>query len=346
MSHYYVPYINFGLLMRRYICDMKMQKAIFFGAMRMKATLPVVIIMVSSSYMYAQDPVLPPSNLGLVNIYDGVAGKPGFVYQGYGQLYETNRIYNTKGDNTGSSLKANSLLSLHQLIYLTPVKILGGNLGFTVLVPIVKITATNTSGPAPSVNPGVLGDIVQGTAIQWNDKKLIGKSFWHRLEVDVTIPVGSYDSNYAINVSSHLWAFGVYHVFTLFLNKNVTVSARNQFNYNFHIIDKLDKPGAYYNGNYSIDASVSKNLKVEVAAYYLAQIIEDSYEGDHNYYQDAYQLSTTKQRVLGFGPGLAYFLPGGILFEGKVFFEAAAKNTTQGTRPTLRIAIPFPGKEK
>ncbi len=60
--------------------------------------------------MYSQDPVLPPSNLGLINIYDGVAGKPGFVYQGYAQLYGTNRIYNAKGDNTGSSLKVNSLL--------------------------------------------------------------------------------------------------------------------------------------------------------------------------------------------------------------------------------------------
>ncbi|GGB20305.1 hypothetical protein GCM10011511_50060 [Puia dinghuensis] len=282
----------------------------------------------------------------MANIYDGVAGKPGFVYQGYAQLYQTNRIYNANGDNTGSLLKVNSLLSLHQLIYLTPVKVLGGNLGFTVLVPIVRITATNTAGPAPSVNPDAVGDIVQGTAIQWSDRKLFGKVFWHRLEADVNIPTGSYNSNYAINASSHLWAIGVYHAFTLFLNKNVTLSARNQFNYNFRIIDKPDKPGACYNGNYSIDVSLLKDFKLEVAAYYLTQITEDSYDGDHNYYQNRYQLSTTKERVLGFGPGLAYFLPGGILIEGKVFFEAAAKNTSQGTRPTLRIAIPFPGKEK
>src|SRR5258708_22674925 len=332
MSHYYVPYINFGPSTCRYICDMKILKTIFFC--------------VISSYLYAQAPALPPANLGLANIYDGVAGKPGFVYQGYGQIYQTNRIYNAEGDNTGSSLKVNSLLSLHQLIYLTPVKVWGGNLGFTVLLPIVKSTATNISGSAPSVNPGVLGDLVQGTAIQWNDRKLFGKSFWHRVEADVVIPVGSYNSNYAINASSHLWALGAYHAFTLFLNKNVTVSARNQFNYNFHIIDKPDKPGAYYNGNYSIDVALSKDLKLEAAAYFLTQIVEDSYDGNHNYYQSRYQLSTTKQRVSGFGPGLAYFLPNGILFEGKVFFEAAAKNTTQGTRPTLRIVIPFPEKNK
>ena len=91
----------------------------------------MVIVLVTRSCIYAQDPTLPPTNLGLANIYDGVAGKPGFVYQGYAQLYQTNRIYDADGDNTGSFLKLNSLLSLHQLICLTPAKVLGGNLGFT-----------------------------------------------------------------------------------------------------------------------------------------------------------------------------------------------------------------------
>src|SRR5580692_1790508 len=95
--------------------------------------LKTILFSAISSYAYAQAPALPPANLGLANEYDGVAGKPGFLYQGYAQLYQTNKIYNANGDNTGSSLKVNSLLSLHQLIYLTPVKVLGGNLGFTVL---------------------------------------------------------------------------------------------------------------------------------------------------------------------------------------------------------------------
>jgi len=327
-----VALINFGPSADSYICGMRVLQTILFSAI--------------SLFVYAQAPALPPTNLGLANVYDGVAGKPGFLYQVYTQLYQTNRIYNANGDNTGSSLKINSLLSLHQLIYLAPVKVAGGNLGFTVLVPIVKITATNIAGAAPPVNPDVLGDLVQGTAIQWNDRKLFGKSFWHRVEVDVNIPVGSYDPSYAINASSHLWAFSAYHAFTVFLTKSVSFSSRNQLNYEFHIIGKPDKPGAFYNGNYSIDCSLLKNLKLEAAAYYLTQIVEDSYAGNHDYYQMRYQLATTKERVLGFGPGLAYFLPGGILFEGKVFFEAAAKNTTQGTRPTLRIAIPFPPKEK
>jgi hypothetical protein len=312
----------------------------------MKGLLLFTVILGSNLHLAAQVPALPPTNLGLANVYDGVAGPPGFVYQGYAQLYETNHIYNADGSNSGSLLKVNSLLSLHQLIYLTPVTVFGGNLGFTVIVPIVKISSTNLSGPAPPANPGAIGDIVQGTAVQWNDKKLWGKAFWHRVEFDVNIPSGSYNSSYAINASSHLWAIGAYHAFTLFLSKTVTVSSRNQFNYYFHFIGQPDKPGLSYNGNYSIDFSLTKSLKIQADAYYLTQLIEDSYNGDHRYYQTTYGVATTKVRVLGLGPGFAYFLPGGVLIEGKMFFEAVARNTTQGSRPTLRIAIPFPGKQK
>lgn len=300
-----------------------------------------ILFITTGKFAYAQDPVLPPTNLGIANMYDGIAGKPGFVYVNYMQAYETHQLNNAVGKDSGSDLKINSLLSMHQFIYLTPVKLLGGNLGFTVLIPVVKITATSKSGEAPSFNPSMLGDIVQGTAIQWSDKKLFGKPFSHRAELDVSFPVGSYSKEYAINPSAHLFTIGAYHAFTLTINEKLSISARNQLNYNTHLIGKQDKPGAFYNGNYSVEFALIKNLHIEAAAYYLGQLNQDSYDGNHNYYTNQYGMDTTKQRVLGFGPGLVYLGRAGLLIEGKVFFETLAKNTTQGIRPTLRIAIPL-----
>jgi hypothetical protein len=238
----------------------------------------MVLILLTGFSMFAkaQDPGLPPTNLGLANVYDGVAGKPGFVYQGYTQYFQTRKLNDGMGNNSHSDLKVNSLLQMNQLIYLTPIKLLGGNLGLTVLVPIVQITTSNLAGTAPTVNPGVLGDIVQGTAIQWSDKKLFGRPFFHRVEFDLNIPVGAYNQQYNINGSSHLWALGIYHAFTLLLNKSFSISSRNQFNYDSHIIGQKDKPGAYYNGNYSIDYSILPSLKVEAASYFLAQFTQDS----------------------------------------------------------------------
>ncbi|WP_342083583.1 SphA family protein [Dyadobacter sp. OTU695] len=271
---------------------------VFFAAV-------LIGLFVNIGYGSAQDPVLPPTNLGLANIYDGFAGKPDWVYQGYVQAFDTKHFADGSANRAPSTLKINSVVSLNQLIYLTPVKIVGGNLGFTVIVPVVQINASNLNGPAPTVNPGFLGDIVQGTAVQWSDKKLFGKAFFHRIEIDLTLPTGSYDSRYKINASSHRYAFGAYHAFTIFLNKEISLSARNQFNYNAHMIGQQAKAGAYYNGNYSIDYSLFKSFKIEAAAYFLDQLNQNSYAGNHYYYADQFDIASTKERVLGVGPGLA-----------------------------------------
>lgn len=315
---------------------MKANKAGFI-----RLTLPVVLIIAVTATVYAQDPVLPATNLGLANIFDGKAGKPGVVYQGFVQAFQTHALYDQKGNRTTSDLKVNSVLLMNQFLTVTPVKVLNGNLCFTILVPIVQVNTSNVNGPAPAASPSALGDPIFGAAIQWSDRKLFQKPFSHRLEFDVSTAWGNYDSRYAINPSAHLWTYITYYAFTITLNKQLSVSSRNELNYNSHIIDAKDKPGAFYNGNYSVEYSILPAIKLEAVAYYLQQINQDSYGGDHHYYQDHFGISNTKEKVLGLGPGLAYFTPHGVFFETKVFFETDAKNRFAGTRTSLRVTIPL-----
>jgi hypothetical protein len=348
---HFLIYVIYKLQGHWYVVFMKMKsnKVTFnnafncsqFLAVFKRMSLLLVLVTAVTVDVRAQDPVLPPTNLGLANVYDGVAGKPGFIFQSYSQVFQTRAFYDQAGRKSTSDLKVNSLLQLNQLVYLSPVKVLGGNLGFTVLVPIVQINSSSASGPAPTTNPAVLGDPLLGTAIQWSDRKLLGKPFSHRLEFDVNVPIGNFDSRYIINPSAHLWNYEMYYALTIMLNKRISVSSRNQLNYNSHFIGAEDKAGAFYNGNYSIDYSVLPAFKVEAVAYYLKQLNQDSYGGDNHYYQDQFGIYDTKERVFGYGPGIAYFSPRGILFEGKMFFETAAQNRSAGTRPTLRIAVPL-----
>jgi len=293
------------------------------------------------SRVSAQDPVLPPTNLGMVNVYDGIAGKPGFAYQPYVQVLQTHGIYDAKGNKVATDLKINSVVTLQQFLYLSKVRVLNGNLAFMVLMPVAQINASNGGAAAPSVNPKVWGDITTGTAIQWSDKKLFNKPFSHRAEFDITFPSGSYNEKYAINPSAHLYTFGLYHAFTLMLDRKFSISSRNQFNYNTHIIGTEHHPGAFYNGNYSADYSILPSLKIQVAAYYLGQLNDDKYDGSSDYYKTEYGITNTKERVLGYGPGLAYFFPGGGLMEVKSFFETKAQNRPSGFRPTVRVIVPL-----
>ena len=304
-------------------------------------SLSLIFVLLSFVGSAAQDPVLPATNLGLVNSFDGMVGKPGFVYQGYGQVFQTRKVVGDEGQSVSAGLKVNSLLQMNQFIYLTPAKFLGGNLAFTVLIPIVQISAANESGPAPLVNPGVLGDIVQGTAIQWSDRKLFNRPFSHRAELSFNLPVGSHHMRYNINPSAHAYGIGAYHAFTLMLSKKVSFSARNQFNYNTRILGQKQKAGAYYNGNYTIDLAVKPNLRILAAGYLLNQLNQDSFDGDSRYYQNQMGIANTRERVIGYGAGLTYFTKGGTFFEIKTFFETAAINRVVGYRPTMRVVVPI-----
>lgn len=306
-----------------------------------KKGILLFVMLICSFGVSAQDPVLPASNLGMSNVFDGFAGKPGFVYQGYAQLFQTQKITGDRGEDLNSDLKINSLLQMNQFIYLTSVKVLGANLSFTVLIPVVQLHASNPSGPSPSVNPGVLGDITQGTALQWSERKLFGKPFSHRVELALTLPVGSYDQKYNINASAHAYTFSAYHAFTLMLSDKFSISSRNQLNYNTRIMGQLAKAGAFYNGNYTIDYAVVPGLRAAAVGYFLAQLNQDSYDGSSSYYQQQMGIADTREKVFGYGAGLAYFAKSGALFELKAFFETAAKNRAEGYRPTLRVLIPL-----
>lgn len=294
------------------------------------------ILLLPSCLTFAQDPVLPSTNLGLTNIMDGYVPGPGWYFMNYTQVYESRRLKDGSGEKVSTDLEVGSLLNLTQLVYLSKIKVAGGNLGFITLVPIVKISATSSSD-VPNVNPNVLGDVVFATAIQWLDKKFLNKPISHRAEVGVTIPVGSFDSEYAINASANLYTISAYHSFSYLLSKNWSTSMRNTLNYNTKIRNTEIRPGSFYTCNYSIGRTLFKSLRLELVGYYLLQLEEDSYANDHRFYKNTYGIQNTKEQVLGIGPGIAYITPTRFFLEAKVFFETNAENRFEGYRPTLRV---------
>lgn len=291
--------------------------------------------------VFAQHPVLPATNLGLTNMLDGAAPAPGFYYQNYTQIYKANGFYRSNGKKSSGDLKVNYLLSLHQFIYLSRIPVLHGNLEFSVMLPLVKLSASGTAEKLPCVNPGVLGDITMGGGIQWSDKKLFNKGFWSRAEIDLTVPSGSAKKEFNINPSAQLYTLSAYYAFTMFLNKKISVSSRNIINYNFNKSGANDRPGAFYNVNYAAEYTLVKTLRAEVAGYYLKQLRQDSFKGNSHYYQENMGVADTREQIFALGPGLSYQTSSGVFLEAKVFFETDAKNRFEGVKPTFRIGIPL-----
>ena len=115
-----------------------------------------------------------------------------------------------------------------------------------VLLPVVAISGSGTvgsPGPPVSTNPAVLGDLVVGPFLQWFDTKLLGRPFFQRVELDVTLPTGQYDKKYLINPGSNLWTIEPYYAFTWFLTPEFSTSWRIHYTYNTKNDDPFAAPG-------------------------------------------------------------------------------------------------------
>jgi hypothetical protein len=289
---------------------------------------------------FAQDPKLPSTNLGLSNLQDGAPPGTGWFLQQYIQNYRTRDNRGPGGEKLNGS-KVNSLLSVSQLVWISKIKAFDGNFGFTVLLPVVRLSASNASGNVPPVNPGAMGDIITGPFIQWFNKRLFNSKFSHRAELDIVIPAGAYNQTYAINPGSNLFAIAPHYTFTIFPAEKFSVSMRHMLTYNFEQIESRVKPGIFYNFNYSLEYAITPALKAEIAGYFLTQLKQDSNNGNHRYYQLVDHIADTREKVFAFGPGIGYVSPSGLSLELKNMWEERARNRPQGIRTTLVLAYKF-----
>jgi hypothetical protein len=103
------------------------------GKYRRLITAAITATAAGSALAYGE----PQVNLGLTSFLDGAppAG-PGFYYEQYFEYYNADRL----NDNNGNKLplpdqKFDVAVSVSQLLYMSPTRLLGGNLGFDLLVP-------------------------------------------------------------------------------------------------------------------------------------------------------------------------------------------------------------------
>lgn len=111
-------------------------------------------------------------NIGGTSFMDGFGRTdPGFVYQQYFQIEHYGAINDESGHKVPmfQGTDINVVISLNQLIYVSPYHLLGGALGLDALLPIVDLNAAfaPTSPAKLTADRGlVLGDLTWGPFLQ------------------------------------------------------------------------------------------------------------------------------------------------------------------------------------
>ncbi|MGQ0644510.1 MAG: SphA family protein [Elusimicrobiota bacterium] len=274
----------------------------------------------------------PPVNLSATTFLDGGA-PPGIYYLNYVLFVEGRKAKDSEGNVIPGGAEANVLVQLNQLYLLSPYKLLGGNVGLDIVVPVVAPTVKGGIGPVPlTANTAGMGDWVIAPALQWDGKSLFGGPLFQRVEFLVTLPTGKYDKNKLVNPGSNLLTLEPYYSFVWLFHPKWETSWRLFYAFHGENDDTKTRPGRLFHANWAVSRQVSPRLRLGAAGYGLQQTTEDEVNG--------VDAMNSKERAFAAGPGL-FYTSQGLMLALSHPVEFGVRNRFQGRRTTLQFIHRF-----
>jgi hypothetical protein len=290
-------------------------------------------------------------NLGVSSFFDGLDRQtPGFNSLTIAQYQDINKFYTN--DGSSNPVFKNGRLQVYglyqEITYLSPIRVLGGNLGFNAFLPITFLHAKDDPGSiVPLTASSGVGDLTFGPYIQFSPLTLGGHPvFFSRLEFDTIAPIGKYDPQKLVNPSSGFWSLNPYYAFTFFPSENAEISMRLHYLYNFANnnpgVNNSDgfpglvsqfKAGQAVWVNFAASYKVLPHLNVGINGFWFRQITDDTVNGQTQ--------SNNRTTNLSIGPGAVWTAsPGDFVFLN-VYLPVAERNTAAGVRASVRYVHEF-----
>ncbi|KII27540.1 signal peptide protein [Pseudomonas fluorescens] len=264
--------------------------------------------------------------MGAENYMAGAMPPPGV----YGQLFVTHYEADTFRGNHGQKLPVNFDIRVDcvapRLIWVTDQQILGGNLAFHIIVPLVDLTVS-LNGQSQS-NSG-LGDIIFAPALGYHFSEKLHVTF----AVDTIAPTGKYDRNDLANTGRNYWVFEPVIALSYVdpQGLNVDVKTMYDFNRKNDATDYLS--GQELHMDYAVGWGLGNGWVIGVGGYALWQTTDDRHNGQ--------TLEDNKGRSLAIGPSIKYTSNKGWFLTAKWQDETQVRNRPDGNAYWLKLSIPF-----
>lgn len=259
-------------------------------------------------------------------------------------MYFDNELYGYSGNVGGNiqlpfggqiiaDVEATLVFEAPTFIYMTPLEILGGRLGFAGLVPLGYADIEAAVGPL-SVQDDVftVGDPVPGVLLGWD----AGNFHWS-LGTTVNVPIGDYQEGEIANISLNRWAVDVTGAITWFdpaLGWDLSAAVGLTFNGENDATD-------YDSGNeLHLEAAITKHFtrafSLGLAGYYNHQISDDSGAGA--------TLGAFRGEVVAIGGIGSYTFEVGqtpVTATLRYYHELEAENRLEGDAMYISLALPL-----
>jgi hypothetical protein len=299
----------------------RLEKIIFRRHVQISCTIILCVCLSGLSHAQVN---LPPNDLGLTSINDGVAG-PAILYEVFLGSQNSTKLTNSDGNEVPGDNSLNNILFINHLAIVSKKPMLKGFPVTEILVPLVNV---DIDFPGAGLNESEfgLGDIIIGAGIQWPNKKLFGKTFFHRFLLNAILPVGTYDDEKPVNVGNNVWSIMPYYAFTLYWDESNKWETSMRFRYMWNSKNNDPfvalgvgdtQPGQAFYLNYAASYNLGKEFRIGMAGYFLQQLSDHEIQGN----------SIPDSKEMAFSVGPAFFKQHKtFMFRLTAAFDVASEN--------------------
>lgn len=242
-----------------------------------------------------------------------------------------------------ANINASSWLNLPTTMWVTPAKILGGDLAFSVTVPTYGVPRVNANLQVNSPQLGPVGANVTNAEFNLSDFLVTSFVGWHsgnfhwQFGITGVIPSGSFVPGQLSNASLNRPAVDLYGAVT-WLDPAIGWDLSAAMGFTFNRINKATdyKTGDEFHLEWAASKYLTKEFTVGLVGYYYQQLTGDSGSGA--------RLGPFMGRVVALGGTISYTFDVGklpISTRIKVYREFDVENRLQGTAGFFTVSLPL-----
>ena len=264
---------------------------------------------------------------GVENFSVGAVPPPGVYALVYGEVFSADKLKDNSGNQVpvpGFSVKADVIAP--RFIWSTAYPVLGGNLAFHTILPLVNL---KVSAAGASQSKTGLGDITIGPAIAWHHSPHLHSA----LGLDFVAPSGGYDKTDLANIGHNHWSLQPLYTVSYIDPTGFNADFKATLNLNRRNKATDYKSGTEFWLDYAVGWGFGNGWTAGLGGYYTTQLADDRQAG--------VVVANNKARGLSIGPSIRYDNGKGWFFTAKVQRDLGSRNRTEGSALWLKTTIPF-----
>lgn len=264
--------------------------------------------------------------MGTENYMVGAMAPPGLYGMVYGSHYDADSRIGNNGEKLPGDFRLQSSAITPRFIWVTDQQVLGGNLAFHAIMPLVDLKV-DLKGRSQTQQG--LGDMTFGSGLGYHltDKlrSIVG--------LDVVAPTGEYDRTDLAKLGRNYWDIRPVLAFSYIDPVGLNADAKIMYDFNTKNTATDYTSGQEFHVDYSMGWGLGNGWVVGVGGYVYQQTTDDRQYGE--------RIENNKGRALAIGPSIKYASSKGWFLTAKWQQETDVLNRAQGNAYLLKLAVPF-----